>query len=480
MPRPGPVGTERGSLCGGTEPRGALTSETQRRRTFYRQQTAGPSLDRERCCPDQLHSQFWLQRVSGRARGPWVQGGGTWAETEGRLPSQDQGQRGRDSVFHGEQPGHVQHSGRPSPVLPAWGQSPEGDLTSLSLGLFICKMAMTPVPVALTEVPRPPKLEHRGQRSECLSPLAPLQLLTKFLPVRCRPHFERGAAFRERGSHRGARAPGGRPAARARLHPAGAPGMAAAEVPGYLPSPQTEKHRRARNWTDAEMRGLMLVWEEFFDELKQTKRNAKVYEKMASKLLEMTGERRLGEEIKIKITNMTFQYRKLKCMTDSESVPPDWPYYLAIDRILAKVPESCDGKLPDGQQPGPSTSQTEASLSPSAKSAPLYLPYNQCSFEGRFQDDGSDSSSSLLSLKFRSDERPVRKRKGQGGHFQRKKLRLLEAMLGEQRKLSRALEETCREVRRVLDQHHLLQVQSLQLQERMMSLLEKIIAKSGV
>lgn len=85
--------------------------------------------------------------------------------------------------------------------------------------------------------------------------------------------------------------------------------MAAAEVPGYLVSPQTEKHRRARNWTDAEMRGLMLVWEEFFDELKQTKRNAKVYEKMASRLLEMTGERRLGEEIKIKITNMTFQYR---------------------------------------------------------------------------------------------------------------------------------------------------------------------------
>ena len=95
------------------------------------------------------------------------------------------------------------------------------------------------------------------------------------------------------------------------------------------------------------------------------------------------------------------RFRKLKCMTDSESVPPDWPYYLAIDRILAKVPESCDGKLPDGQQPGPSTSQTEASLSPSAKSAPLYLPYNHCSYEGRFQDDGSDSASSLLSLKFR-------------------------------------------------------------------------------
>ncbi|KAG8508650.1 LOW QUALITY PROTEIN: Huntingtin [Galemys pyrenaicus] len=262
--------------------------------------------------------------------------------------------------------------------------------------------------------------------------------------------------------------------------PAGASGMAAAEAPGYLASPQAEKHRRARNWTDAEMRGLMLVWEEFFDELKQTKRNAKVYEKMASKLLEMTGERRLGEEIKIKITNMTFQYRKLKCMTDSESAPPDWPYYLAIDRILAKAPESCDGKLPDSQQPGPSTSQTEASLSPSAKSAPLYLPYNQCSYEGRLQDAGSDSSSSSLSLKFRSDERPVKKRKLQSCHLRKRKLRLLEAMLEEQRRLSRAVEEACREARRVLDQQHLLQVQSLQLQERMMSLLEKIIAKSGV
>ncbi|XP_036906070.1 myb/SANT-like DNA-binding domain-containing protein 1 [Sturnira hondurensis] len=255
--------------------------------------------------------------------------------------------------------------------------------------------------------------------------------------------------------------------------------MAAAEVPMRLASPQTEKHRRARNWTDAEMRGLLLVWEEFFDELKQTKRNAKVYEKMASKLLEMTGERRLGEEIKIKITNMTFQYRKLKCMTDSESALPDWPYYLAIDRILAKVPECCDGQLPDGQQPGPSASQTEESLSPSAKSTPLYLPYNQCSYEGGLQDGRSDSSSSLLSLKFRSEERPAKKRKVQSCQLQKKKLRLLEAMLEEQRRLGRAVEETCREVRRVLDQQNLLQLQGLQLQERMMSLLERLVAKAS-
>ncbi|KAM8939131.1 myb/SANT-like DNA-binding domain-containing protein 1 [Pelodytes ibericus] len=253
--------------------------------------------------------------------------------------------------------------------------------------------------------------------------------------------------------------------------------MAAAEIPSYVLSSQSEKHRRARNWTDAEMRGLMLVWEEFFEELKQTKRNAKVYERMANKLFEMTGEHRHGEEIKIKITNMTFQYRKLKCMTDGESVPPDWPYFKTIDRILSKLPEQSDCKL----QAGPSMSQTEASQSPSAKSTPLYLPYNQFTYEEReecFEDDNSESSTSLQSYKLRFGERAVKKRKLQGCTFQKKKLKIMENMLEEQKKLSRAMEETCREVRRVLDQQNIIQVQSLQLQERMMNLLEKMISKS--
>lgn len=67
----------------------------------------------------------------------------------------------------------------------------------------------------------------------------------------------------------------------------------------------------------------------------------------------------------------------------------------------------------------------------------------------------------------------------QSCHLQRKKLRLLEAMLEEQRRLGRAVEEACREVRRVLDQQSLLQVQGLQLQERMMSLLERLVAKAS-
>ncbi|XP_015262572.1 PREDICTED: myb/SANT-like DNA-binding domain-containing protein 1, partial [Gekko japonicus] len=174
---------------------------------------------------------------------------------------------------------------------------------------------------------------------------------------------------------------------------------------------------------------------------------------------------------------------KLKCMTDSETLAPDWPYFKTIDRILSKVSEHNDVKMHDSQQPGPSTSQTEASQSPSAKSTPLYLPYNQFTYEGReefFEDDHSESSSSLLSYKLRAEERPMKKRKMQSCSFQKKKLKLMEAMLEEQKKLSRAMEETCREVRRILDQQNIIQVQSLQLQERMMNLLEKMISKANV
>lgn len=51
----------------------------------------------------------------------------------------------------------------------------------------------------------------------------------------------------------------------------------------------------------------------------------------------------------------------------------------------------------------------------------------------------------------------------------------MQAMLQQQKRSSRAIEETCREVHRALKQQSLLQLQCLQLQERMMNLLEKMI-----
>ncbi|MBN3304593.1 MSD1 protein, partial [Amia calva] len=255
--------------------------------------------------------------------------------------------------------------------------------------------------------------------------------------------------------------------------------MAAEENYSYIVSPQNEKHRRARNWTEAEMRGLVYVWEEYVTELKKAKRNAKIYEKMAKRFFELTGEHRHREEIKMKITNMTFQ--KLKCTSTGSTPSPEWPYYKSIDKILSKASDPSGMKF-EVLQSGPSTSQTEASPSLPANSPSAFLPEYTGSSEEREryeEAEGSESSISFQSLAFRSDPVPVKTRKMLKSTLKKKKLKLMEAMLVEQKKMSRAVEETCREVRRVMHQQNFLQVQSLQLQERMMNLLEKMISPAA-
>lgn len=90
--------------------------------------------------------------------------------------------------------------------------------------------------------------------------------------------------------------------------------MASDDSFSYLMPGHSEKHRRAPNWTDSEMKALLYVWEENHNELKLSKRNAKVYEKMSQRFFHLTGEQRFKEEIKMKITNMSFQYRQVRQM----------------------------------------------------------------------------------------------------------------------------------------------------------------------
>ncbi|XP_041740660.1 myb/SANT-like DNA-binding domain-containing protein 1 isoform X1 [Coregonus clupeaformis] len=258
--------------------------------------------------------------------------------------------------------------------------------------------------------------------------------------------------------------------------------MAAEDSFSYLIPGHSEKHRRARNWTDAEMKGLLYVWEQNVAELKKCKRNAKIYEKMAQRFFELTGEQRHREEIKMKITNMSFQYRqvKMKCTTNGSGGTPDWPYYKAIEKLLTKTDDNETMNPFELQSPGPSTS-TEASMS-HAEGLPMgFLPeYTGSSDEMEMREDldGWESSGSLHSGLPCPDSHPApvkRKKVHQHLSLKRRKLKVMEAMLQEQRKVSRAVEETCREVRRVMHQQNFLQVQNLQLQERMMNLLEKMI-----
>ncbi|XP_070711174.1 myb/SANT-like DNA-binding domain-containing protein 1 [Pempheris klunzingeri] len=258
--------------------------------------------------------------------------------------------------------------------------------------------------------------------------------------------------------------------------------MATEDGFSYLIPGHSEKHRRAPNWTDGEMKALLYVWEEHHNELKMSKRNAKVYEKMSQRFFQLTGEQRFKEEIKMKITNMSFQYRRLKATVNESGETPDWPYFKPIEKILSRPLEN--GRVNSlefqASAAGPSTSsQSTDNLVPLSEERMMgFLPeYTGSSDEMEIKQE-LDSLSSDSEHTQGSSSHPTSARKRHGNKhlsIKRKKLRVMQAMLQQQRRSSRAIEETCREVRRAVHQQNLIQVQCLQLQERMMNLLEKMI-----
>ncbi|XP_028330901.1 myb/SANT-like DNA-binding domain-containing protein 1 [Gouania willdenowi] len=259
--------------------------------------------------------------------------------------------------------------------------------------------------------------------------------------------------------------------------------MAAEDAFSYLiPAGHSEKHRRAPNWTDGEMKALLYVWEEHHNDLKTSKRNAKVYEKMSQRFYQLTGEQRFKEEIKMKITNMSFQYRRLRASVGDAGGSPDWPYYKPIEKILSKPVENGRGNSVEFKvlTSGPSTSAlpTDNLAAHSEEGMVGFLPeYTGSSDELDIKQE-VDSLISDTENSQASSSHPTTARKRDTNmnlSLKRKKLRIMQSMLQQQKKSSRAIEETCREVRRVMQQQNLLQVQCLQLQERMMNLLERMI-----
>lgn len=262
--------------------------------------------------------------------------------------------------------------------------------------------------------------------------------------------------------------------------------MAAAEESfSYLIPGNSEKHRRAPNWTDGEMKALLFVWEEFHNELKSSKRNAKVYEKMSQRFFQLTGEQRFKEEIKMKITNMSFQYRRLKATQIDNGEEPDWPYYKTIEKILNKPVEN--GRISTMEfnvaMAGPSSSSLGDTQLQSEDGIVEFIPeYTGSSDEMEIKQEldslSSDSDLIQASSLHSSGKKRLSDKKQQ--QLKRKKLRLMQSMFQEQKRSSRALEELCREVRRALHQQNLIQVQCLQMQERMMNLMERMIQLPSV
>ncbi|GBN52688.1 hypothetical protein AVEN_133122-1 [Araneus ventricosus] len=132
----------------------------------------------------------------------------------------------------------------------------------------------------------------------------------------------------------------------------------------------SEKHTiRRRNWTDDEIKILIMSWGDHYNELTCIRRNRRVYDKMAAELA-MYGYTRDSSEIQLKIKNFSAQYRREKILKARlASYDVQWKYFEAVGQIL-------NSSLSD-----------PASLSKNS----LNKTFNSCSFQDELGNDDSES-----------------------------------------------------------------------------------------
>lgn len=181
------------------------------------------------------------------------------------------------------------------------------------------------------------------------------------------------------------------------------------------------------------------------------------------------------DQIRTKVTNLTFQYRKLKATCGNIASSSYWPYYEAIHKMLAQFPGQDEPSISEDITQLPSASKSKT---PSPTQKQTFANDDALISEGSsYQSDLVENSSSFHSPQLRNESGSIKKRRGSNADLHKKSLKLMESMLEEQKKISTAVEETNREVRRILDQQTLLLNKSLQLQQHMLHLLEKVVCQ---
>ncbi|XP_064475535.1 uncharacterized protein LOC135389414 [Ornithodoros turicata] len=99
---------------------------------------------------------------------------------------------------------------------------------------------------------------------------------------------------------------------------------------------QTKKKRFV--WSDAMTRHLLNLWEDSLGALRSQKRNAVIYDRIASALTEgCHGATFVGKQVRMKIESLTKEYRALaRCGTGSAAIT--WPYFRKIHGFLGTLP----------------------------------------------------------------------------------------------------------------------------------------------
>ncbi|XP_065089197.1 myb/SANT-like DNA-binding domain-containing protein 1 [Ochlerotatus camptorhynchus] len=101
------------------------------------------------------------------------------------------------------------------------------------------------------------------------------------------------------------------------------------------PGPSKRKKSKKHNvWSAPQVDLLLEAWEDKISDLRGTRKNTHVYEEIR-KIFTEHGYSVSGEDIKIRINNLTARYRKEKALVGpSGGSPSEWPLFDKINSIL--------------------------------------------------------------------------------------------------------------------------------------------------
>nr|XP_054918483.1 myb/SANT-like DNA-binding domain-containing protein 1 [Dermacentor andersoni] len=102
------------------------------------------------------------------------------------------------------------------------------------------------------------------------------------------------------------------------------------------------------HWTPEETFALIKIWEDHLHDLRRAKRNAKVYQLIAEKLLD-AGISKTLKETKTKIENLANKYRDINKKKGTGQGRVTWPYYWEIHKFLSALPMNNQREMVESQ-----------------------------------------------------------------------------------------------------------------------------------
>ncbi|XP_037943016.1 myb/SANT-like DNA-binding domain-containing protein 1 [Teleopsis dalmanni] len=96
--------------------------------------------------------------------------------------------------------------------------------------------------------------------------------------------------------------------------------------------------RRRNAWSESAERHFLEIWEERLPQLRGARRNAHIFNEMATEL-QNRGFLVTSLEVQTKVHNFTQRFRKeQQCVGVSGGAPSDWKYFHILKRFLGNLP----------------------------------------------------------------------------------------------------------------------------------------------